>query len=559
MSFRLHPAPTGMLFGYDPIDLPPNHLVWLVERVVDEALQHATPIRKKGQPAYDPRLCAKVLIYGYATGIRSSRQLQRLCQDSLAFLLLTRGDTPSYRTLCYFRVENAPLIEVVWTALFEVAKEVGLQRLGKITVDSSKFLADASPEAVIQASDYDLFLNTLKTILKEAEEADQNEQNTPLGTLFLEKEVLPDQMREVLRALRKKKNADKRQLNSVQAPKTPATHILSDKPQGKNPAQKEVAKDTPVPQQTVSQKKAALQTKDTPAGLSVEVNLGPRMKPRLVKAIETLETATEQGLKHACLTDPDARMMGEGRDKPIKECHSYEIAVDNGLVIHSEVIQVPDYARLEPAVKAAQANEPGGIRAVDADSGYYKGEAIARLEEQGMDTCVPDGFTAKKLRMGELAEDYVLPVNPMALRYDQEQDVYICAMDKRLVPRQTRMQGGREVRTYRAETPCTGCPLAAQCFEKKKDGKYRTTSRAVKAAKRVDTALSRFHEPQHQQRYHNRGKEVETVFAFLRHILHYTRWMLRGKDRVSAEGILFTSAYQFRKVHCALRQANATV
>ena len=80
---------------------------------------------------------------------------------------------------------------------------------------------------------------------------------------------------------------------------------------------------------------------------------------------------------------------------------------------------------------------------------------------------------------------------------------------------------------------------------------------AVDEKNPIDAALARFTDPDHQQRYHDRGMIVETVFAFLRHILGYRRWMVRGKERVAAEGTLFKTAYQFRKVHCAWKFASA--
>jgi len=337
-----------MFFGYDPVqDLPGNHLAWLVERVVEEALQHPALPLKKGQPAFDPRLCAKVLLYGYATGIRSSRQLERHCRENLPFLLLTRGDTPSYRTLCYFRVDHPKLIEEVWVSLFGVAEQLGMQRLGRIVVDSSKFRADASAESVIKAEEYSVFRQQLQLILQEAQDIDASEDQNPPGATTLDTEVKPDQMREIIRAIRKR--------------------IAAEKNNAPTSAEDEIA---PLP----------------------SAALGPRMLPRIKAALDTLEQAEQEGLKHACLTDPDARMMGEGRDKPIKECHSFEVAVDvdAALLVAAGVTQQSDNSRLEPLYEAAQEQEPCAIVSVDADSGYYKGEGIARLQEQGIDTCVPD-------------------------------------------------------------------------------------------------------------------------------------------------------------------------
>lgn len=535
MSFRMHAAPTPMLFGYDPIDLPINHLVWLVEKVVEEAIRAAGWKKQKGQPAFNPKLCAKILIYGYATGIRSSRQLERLCHDSLPFLLLTRGDAPSYRTLCYFRINHADVIEEIFVALYALADQLGLKRMGRIVIDSSKFRADASPEAVVKASEYDRMLQEFKDILKEASEADLKEDETPPGSLYLEKEAKPDQMREIIRRVRKQAAESKRAANKTASSKT------QDTPQ------------TPETAEAASQKSEnAVEIDATQA----PPELGPRMIPRIEQAIETIEAARKAGLKHACLTDPDARMMGEGRDKRIKECHSFEVAVDKdaGLLVAGQVTNEQDYSRLEPLIEAARENEPSGVLAVDADSGYYKGEVIARLEEQGIDTCVPDGMTAKRLRDGSLNTPSVSEAPSSAPQYDSEKDVFVCAAGKSLPLRQTRVRGGREVKNYRAASDCTGCALAEACG-KKAAAKRRTVSRSVDSDNPVDVARSRFADKDHQQRYHDRGMMVETVFGFIRHILGFSRWTVRGKDRVMAESGLFKSAYQFRKVYSALKSA----
>ena len=106
--YQGHLQLASLLIGYDPVmDLPSDHLAWLVDRVVDEAV---TPRRKAdgpGQSQYDPRLCIKVILYSYATGVRSSRQMERLCRESLPHLLLTCGAAPSYRTLCSVRTDEA--------------------------------------------------------------------------------------------------------------------------------------------------------------------------------------------------------------------------------------------------------------------------------------------------------------------------------------------------------------------------------------------------------------------------------------------------------------------
>src|SRR3989304_6291935 len=128
MGYRSDAPATRMLLGYDPVrDLPEDHLARLVEEVVQEALG---PLEPKpiapGRPQFDPPLCVKVLISAYATGVRSSRQMERLCEESLPYLYLCRGDGPSYRVLCHARVNDAHLVEQAWVTLFAVADRLGM-------------------------------------------------------------------------------------------------------------------------------------------------------------------------------------------------------------------------------------------------------------------------------------------------------------------------------------------------------------------------------------------------------------------------------------------------
>src|SRR4051812_43073030 len=115
MGYRRYGPPLRLLFGYDPVrDLAPDHLARLVEQVVEATVQPPRRPDQPGQPPYDPRLCVKVLIYGSAPGGRFSRQLARHCKESLPFLFLTRGDTPSYHTLCTARTQEGAYLEAVW-------------------------------------------------------------------------------------------------------------------------------------------------------------------------------------------------------------------------------------------------------------------------------------------------------------------------------------------------------------------------------------------------------------------------------------------------------------
>lgn len=536
MSYRPYAPPAPLLIGYDPFrDLPADHLARLVELVVEASVSPGPRPAGPGQPPFDPRLPIKVLVYGYATGHRSSRQLERLCDESLPYLFLTRGDAPSYRTLCSVRVEQSELIEQVWIDLFAVADSVGLKRLGHLVVDSTKLRANASPEAVLTADEYEPVRQELQRILAEAAAVDAQEaaEGRP-GATRLGRAVPPEQMREILRRVRRRRARAQRERQAAAAGRPEA-------------APKATAGETPAPEAGPGGE-ASL-----PEPGEREPPLGPQMRPRLEAALAALAAAEAAGQKQLCLTDPDAQMMPEGREKRVRECHSFEVAVDReaGLLVVGQTTQVgPDNARLEPLVEAARAHEPEGVQAVDGDSGFYAGEAVGRLLAAGLDLCVPDSNTACDLHRGQpIGTTRARARGQVAFQYDPGRDCYRCPQGNELRRRQQRRVHGQTVTDYRAVRDCRDCPLASVCLTQAR-AKRRTLRVGVEQPA-LAAALQRFAQPEHQERYRHRGEIVERVFGFVRGVLGYTRFLLRGKERVACEGRLIKVGYQLRKVHGA--------
>ncbi|MGV3723159.1 MAG: transposase [Actinomycetota bacterium] len=96
-----------------------------------------------------------------------------------------------------------------------------------------------------------------------------------------------------------------------------------------------------------------------------------------------------------------------------------------------------------------------------------------------------------------------------------------------------------------------GCPQAEACLVR--DNAQRRRLQIGAYEEELTAARERFNDPEHRERYRRRGPEVETVFGLLRAILGFTRWVLRGAARVSAEARFFTVAYQLRKIQAARR------
>jgi len=561
MPYRPYPSPLPLADFRELIaELPADPLARLVEQVVEEFVVPAPRPPGKGNPPYDPRLCAKVLIYGYATGTRSSRQLERLCQENIAYLFLTRGDTPSYHTLCNFRNDEGVLLEKGWVGLFAVAESVGVKRVGRIVVDATQMRANASPEAVLTSDEFAPVREELQRILSAAQEVDAREDQegypgrTQLGTA-----VKRTQMRDILRRVRRRLARAKREKEAPAgkpgepaAVKTPGG-AQPPCPTGDGPMGAGEPGTSPEPTDPTAPGSAA--TLATAEADSVPEEITHQMIVRIQEALVALQEAEAQQLKHACLTDPDARMMGEGREKKIREGHSFEVAVDNGLLVVGQTTQeTADNGRLEAVVAAAAKQEPLGVQAVTSDSGFFAGDAVGRLIRLGIDTCVPDTNTACDLHRGEpIGTQQSKTRGSVPFQYEEEADQYVCPEGNVLRFAQMREHYGQRVRVYRAQRGCEGCPLAAQCLTQKK-AKHRTLM-VGQYQKELAAARERFEEREHQERYRHRGEVVETVFGFVRGTLGYARWLLRGREGVAREGRLLKLAYQIRKVHSMVTTA----
>lgn len=135
------------LFFSNPKDiLGQEHLCFLVDDIIEHMDLSRLPNKQGtvGAPCYDYRLLIKVLFYGYATGTFSSRKLMNSCQENIAYLYLTRQQAPNFRTISDFRKNYRTFLEYCFIKIVKAAKEIGLVKLGLVSLDSTKIRANAS-------------------------------------------------------------------------------------------------------------------------------------------------------------------------------------------------------------------------------------------------------------------------------------------------------------------------------------------------------------------------------------------------------------------------------
>lgn len=97
-----------------------------------------------GQHAYDPKMLVKIILYGYTIGIRSSRKLANKCREDIVFMWIAGRQTPDFRTLSDFRKDKMKGVKKIFEQVLTVCFDLGMVRVGKISVDGTTFRADAN-------------------------------------------------------------------------------------------------------------------------------------------------------------------------------------------------------------------------------------------------------------------------------------------------------------------------------------------------------------------------------------------------------------------------------
>ena len=107
--------------------LPQRHLARFVAEVIEGLDLRAMTgsYRGSGEASYHPRLLLGLIVYGYATGVFSSRSLERATHDSVAFRFIAANEHPDHDTIANFRRRFLPEIEALFVQVLAVAREMG--------------------------------------------------------------------------------------------------------------------------------------------------------------------------------------------------------------------------------------------------------------------------------------------------------------------------------------------------------------------------------------------------------------------------------------------------
>jgi transposase len=187
-----------------------NDLVHFVVEAVSVCDMRKARVNRRGtgDRQYPPTMMLALLIYSYATGTFSSRKIERQTYESVGVRYVCANTHPDHDTIAKFRRENGELIHECFVKVLELAKEMGLLRMGTITMDGTKMGARAAKRRTLEARE---LRREVERCLKRAGQADEQEDGSAAGTLLPEELGSPERRLARLREAQQRLEARERE------------------------------------------------------------------------------------------------------------------------------------------------------------------------------------------------------------------------------------------------------------------------------------------------------------------------------------------------------------
>jgi transposase len=340
--------------------LPDGELALFVSDVVDEldlsAIYHAYEQDGRGQPPYHPAMMVKLLLYGYCTGVPSSRKIERATYRDVAFRVLAADQHPDHDSIAAFRKRHLTALAGLFVQVLQLCRRAGLVTLGQVALDGTKVKANASKH---KAMSYARMTETearlereIRALLTAAEQVDAAE-DAEYGRGRRGDEVPAELARRESR------------LAKIRAAKA---------------ALEQEAKQRAAEEAEIGREKQAAREQ--------RVGSTQGRPPKIPDPQQAVPEAKAQ----RNFTDPDSRIMKDGATKAFVQAYNGQIAVDG----HAQVIvacvltqAAVDSGQFVPLLDQIQTHLGQAPTTVTADAGYFSAANLAAGHAAGSECWVP--------------------------------------------------------------------------------------------------------------------------------------------------------------------------
>jgi transposase len=353
--------------------LPEEHLARFIAEVSDQldlSAIYAAYERKDGRglSAYHPLLLTRLLLYGYAIGVTSSRRIERATHEDVAFRYLAANQHPDHDTLAHFRREHLDTLAGLFVQALRLCQKTGLVKLGNVAIDGTKIMANASRDRSVpytKLSEREQYWKeTVDKMLAEAQRTDQ-EEDEKWGQ-GQSPEALPPELAKAKGRLERIRQAKAELEREAQEMLKQAEQNFTPRKVGrpsKAPAE-------PAPKEDPREREKA--------------------KARLHRARRNAQSPTRE----YNFVDPDSRLMMDTGRNAFAQAYNAQVAADGHrqVIVAAEVTQTTtDRAQLLPMVQAIRDTAGSAPEAITADAGYWDSLSLRDSSLVGIDVLVsPD-------------------------------------------------------------------------------------------------------------------------------------------------------------------------
>jgi transposase len=360
--------------------LPPNHLARFIVDVI--AQLDLSPIYarygERGGQALAPEILLGLLFYGYATGVFSSRKIEKATFENIPFRFVAGGWHPDHDTIANFRKTFLPELQELFVQILLLAQVVGVLKLGNLSLDGSKIHADASKSKAVSYKrliEMEAQLRQeVQQLLTFGEQADQGERSLPDGF------VVEDEL--ALRQVRLENLAQAKAVLEARAQERYAAE------QADYEAKRREREDK------------ARQSGRKPGGREPKPpQPGPRDKDQYN------------------FTDPDSRIMKNSTDEGFDQHYNVQAAVtqDSLLVVAHTLSNHPTDRREALPTLDAISPRLGQPESAALDNGFFSPNNIAGMEARGIEPYIATGRESHhKNWRGDFAEPPLPPADDAA-------------------------------------------------------------------------------------------------------------------------------------------------
>src|SRR5690606_38212789 len=392
-----------------PFLLPPDPRTWLpeghlahfvlevVERLdisaIDGAIQAKDP---RGERPYPPRMMLSLLVYGYCTGVFSSRKIERKTHEDIAFRYLAGNQHPHFSTIADFRRVHLDAMAALLVQVVQISRRAGLAKLGHVSFDGSEVQANASKHKAMSygrmVEEEKRLRAEIEALLARGEQQDEvddarlgdgvaetdlpaeiHRREARLARIESAKAALEAEAR-MARAAQLREQAERARCVAAQAESDRERTIALARAERREEAARAVE----------SGGAAADATDGDEAGNEGEASCSDGAFP------EHAPKVTPEGFPKPAaqrnFTDPDSRIMERGGE--IVQAYNGQIAVDGEsqvIVAHGLSNQAPDTYYLVPMLDRVRSTAGALPENISADTGFWAPTNAVWCEEQQVD------------------------------------------------------------------------------------------------------------------------------------------------------------------------------